>query len=435
MDTTCTELPPSTTASISGNGATRLFNKNVVFLWIGQFISEVGTSAFFIAMLFWLKHETNSAAIMGAMGMLAKVPGILLGPIAGVAADRWSRRKIMIVCDVIDGVLVLSLGIWMVFFPGATTVSLIWLGVVCAVNEVTNAFFIPAEMAALPDLVPQRSLAAANTIERCLQEISGLSGTVLGSALTTLAGATAFFALNGMSYFVSAACLLLVSIPRRRSPVIEEDQRASGSLTSNIRQGFAFLRGQKGLLLCKCGSWGLVGITAIIWVLFPFYVEDVLGKSSIWFGYLATAGGVGAFSGMALAAFLNCDGRERLIAIGLALLLFAGGSVPFAFIQNPTIAIVLVLLGGTAVGFATIQIETLTQLHIPTELRGRVLSLLSSIQAAVFGIGIGLGGIVGEWLGHNVQLIYLICGLCLCAGSGLLLLNRHVRSFLSLKTE
>ena len=95
----------------------RLMNRNFILLWQGQAISQMGSQLSMIAMLFWIKHATESPALMGGMTMTSGLVGVLLSPVGGAFADRYSRRFIIIICDLISGLAVFSLSFWMWLRP------------------------------------------------------------------------------------------------------------------------------------------------------------------------------------------------------------------------------------------------------------------------------------------------------------------------------
>ena len=88
---------------------TNLLNKNFVLLWQGQLVSLFGVQAYNIAMMFWIKHQTGSATLMGLVMMVSQIPGVVLGPVSGVFVDRYSRWKIIVGSDLIRGFVTISL--------------------------------------------------------------------------------------------------------------------------------------------------------------------------------------------------------------------------------------------------------------------------------------------------------------------------------------
>jgi len=99
---------------------TKLLNKNFVLLWQGQFVSMLGNQAYAIAMMFWIKHETGSAALVGMIMMASAIPGVLLGPLGGTYSDRHSRKKIIVWCDILSGLAVLTLAFLLFTTPDET---------------------------------------------------------------------------------------------------------------------------------------------------------------------------------------------------------------------------------------------------------------------------------------------------------------------------
>src|SRR5215213_5426730 len=108
----------------------RLWNRDFFLLWQGQTVSQLGSQAFMIAMAFWVKEATGSATLMGLLMTLSSLPGVLLAPFGGTFADRHSRIKIIIGCDVLAGLASLSLALTMMAGADAKTVVLPLLFVV-----------------------------------------------------------------------------------------------------------------------------------------------------------------------------------------------------------------------------------------------------------------------------------------------------------------
>ena len=132
------------------NTSSKLFNRNFFLLWQGQFVSQLGSQAFVIAMMFWIKHQTGSASIMGLLMAVSMLPSVILGPIAGTFADQFSRRKIIIFSDILRGIPVLVLALLIYYMVSTVEVIIICLFFVSLFSGVVSSFFNPAITAAIP---------------------------------------------------------------------------------------------------------------------------------------------------------------------------------------------------------------------------------------------------------------------------------------------
>jgi MFS family permease len=155
---------------------TKLWNRNFFLLWQGQFVSQLGNQAFSIAMIFWIKHQTGSASLMGLLMMLIHLPVVILGPVAGTIADSYSRRTIIIACDVLAGIPVLILALLLFFAPHQTSLILVLMLIVGLLLGAVRTFFNPAITAAIPDIVPKEKIAAANSLNQSSVQISTIIG-------------------------------------------------------------------------------------------------------------------------------------------------------------------------------------------------------------------------------------------------------------------
>ena len=414
---------------------TRLLNRNFFLLWQGQFVSRIGTQVVIIARVFWIKHATGSAAIIGLIQMLANLPAVFLGPIAGTFADRYPRRTIIILSDVLRGLAVLSLAALMFLAPDATNLILLWLLVTAIIIATVSAFFAPAISAAIPDLVPRKRIAGANSLGQMSVQLSVFIGQGLGGTLFRLLGAPLLFAIDGLTYLFSAVSESFITIPQ---PLPEKSGRWQDQFRAFRRdtvEGFRYIWQRNGLRELLLISALLTFFTVPIIVLLPFYVEDFLGAQADWYGFLLAGYSVGSLVGYLLAGSLRLSGRARSRWMVTFIVLESAGYGLLGLVRDPKVALTLAFLGGATGGFISVNIMTILQLSTPGEIRGRVFGLLGTISSSLSPLAMGLAGVVADLLGQNIPLIYLACGVIMAALSLTLLVNQHVRDFLAYEPE
>jgi len=169
--------------------SSKLLNRNFFLLWQGQFVSRIGSEVFSIAAIIWIKQATESATLMGILGMVAAIPALLLGPIGGAFADRYSRRRIIIFSDVINGLAVMLLAVVFYLQPENSDAILASLFGVAISIAIVSSFFVPAISASIPDLVPSDGVAGANSLRQLSSQLSMFLGQGLGGVLFRVLGA------------------------------------------------------------------------------------------------------------------------------------------------------------------------------------------------------------------------------------------------------
>lgn len=174
----------------------KLWNKNFFLLWQGQLVSVLGDVLYMLALELWILKITGSTGLMGLLGAVTMLPRIILGPFAGVFVDRWSRKNVIVITDLIRGIVITFVGVagilgfievWMVFIVGVIT-------------GLCSAFFNPAVGAIKPELVPEEKLVKANSFTGLADSGMNILGSGIAGALYVAIGAPYMFLFNGLSF-------------------------------------------------------------------------------------------------------------------------------------------------------------------------------------------------------------------------------------------
>jgi MFS family permease len=410
---------------------TKLFNRNYLTLYLGQSISRLGNQVYSIAMLLWIKEATGSATLMGLLLMISSFPTLVLGPIGGTFADRFSRKSIIIIGDVIRGLAVLGVAMLIFFRPEATQALLVLIFFASTVLAVVTAFFRPAIAAIVPDLVPPDKVVSANSLGQLSVQLAVFIGQGMGGVIFRLLGAPVLFLFNALSFFFASITDSFVKIPKL-APQSQTDWREQMSafkedLVDGIR--YVFRRGGLRELVLISAVHNFFSIPAVI--LLPFFVEDYLQVRIDWYGFLITAFGVGGLLGYLFAGISRLPGKPRS---RLMVTFMIGVSIAYGvlgLVTSPYAALAVALAAGFMGGYITVNITTIVQLSTPREKRGRVFGVLGTISGSLTPIAMGLSGIVFDLLDQNITLIYVSSGVIMLLLSALISLIPNVRELLA----
>jgi len=410
---------------------TRLWNRNFFLLWQGQFVSQLGSQAFVIAIMFWIKHETGSASLMGMMMMLSMLPAVILGPIGGTFADHYSRRKIIIYSDVFSGIAVLFLALLMFVAPGNTRLILLWLFVVSVFWGIVRSFFNPAITAAIPDIVPVDKVAGANSLLQSSVQISTFVGQGLGGFFFMLLGAPVLILIDGITYLFSALSETFITIPQTLPEKSNRLREKLAQFRKDTIAGFKFAWGNKGMRLVFLMITVLHFFIMPITLLLPFYVEDFLMATPAWYGYILSGFGFGSHIGYVIAGTLKVSGERRSSVVVGAMISGTVLLASLSIITQAILALGVFLLFGVLNGIININIITVLQTSTGGEMRGRVFGLFTTLTSGLSPVAMGLAGVVADLMGQNIPLIYAICGLTLILLTIVSSLLRPFRHFLA----
>lgn len=383
-----------------------LSHRNFRLFLGGQIISLAGTWMQQVA-LGWLVYRlTRSSFLLGLVGSAGQLPGLVLTPLAGVWADRWNRRCMVIGTQALAMTQALMLAALVlghvVVFWHILALSL-FLGLV-------NAVDIPGRQAFLVQMVEGReSLANAIALNSSVFNVARLVGPMVAGLLIGLVGEGMVFLLNGLSYVAVIGALLAMRIA--------EEPPAEGSVEPvlrNLRRGVAYAFGFAPIraILFLLALVGVAG--APYAVLLPVFATDVLKGGAHTLGFLTSATGLGALAGaLYLARRTTVRGLGRMIVA--AVTLFGLGLVAFAFSRDERLSVAVLLLAGFGVMVHMAASNTILQTIVDEDKRGRVMSLYALAWMGTLPLGSLLGGALAARIGAPRTV--LLGGLACLAGA------------------
>ena len=366
-------------------GYIELLRSNRAFrqVWLGQVVSQLGDWFNTIALYTIILNLTGSGRDVGLLLVARFVPSFVFGPLSGVLADRFSRRSIMIVSDLLRALVVLGF----LFVRRADQLWIIYLLTVLQLG--LSTFFEPAKTAAIPSLVADRELVAANAISSVTWSVMLTLGAAIGGLLTGWLGTDVAFILDSLTYLVSAALIASVRVPKRPKHVKRKFALGRALGITDTIEGARYVKHRPrvlALLLVK-PAWGLGGGILTLLAVFGEKVFPVGRSPAIGIGVLFAARGIGTAIGPIVARRIAGEGKERQQAsIGVAFLI--GGLFYVLFGSTASFVIALLVLGIAHTGGSILWVfsTVLLQREVQDRFRGRVfaaeLALLTLTMAA-----------------------------------------------------
>ena len=348
-----------------------LLRRNRAFrqLWLGQVVSQMGDWFNTIALYTIILNLTGSGRDVGLLLVARFLPSFLFGPLSGVVADRFSRQRIMIVSDILRALVVLG-------FLFVRRADQLWILYVLTVFQLgLSTFFEPAKTAAIPSIVEDRELVAANAISSVTWSVMLTLGAAIGGLITGWFGTDAAFILDAASYLLSAALIASIRVQKRRKrePQKLTVGRALG-ITETI-EGIHYVKDRPrvlALLLVK-PAWGLGGGILTLLAVFGERIFPVGKSAATGIGVLFAARGIGTAVGPIVARRMAGEVDKRMQTwIGIAFLI--GGVFYAAFGSATSFVFALIVLGVAHCGGSILWVfsTVLLQRGVDDKFRGRV---------------------------------------------------------------
>ncbi len=375
--------------------------QNYRYYYYGQSISLIGVWVQNIAMGWLVYRLTGSALLLGTIAFALQIPSLLITPFAGVLADRWNRRKVIIATQVL--LMLVAFALALLTLTNRITVPLIIT--MALINGVILAFDTPFRQSFVPEIITRREdLSNAIALNSSLYNLARFIGPPIGGVLIAWVGEGWCFFINGVSFVAVIVALAAMRLGKKHHA------RRFGSIFSQLREGlnysWSYLPIRYLITLVALSSFFGLPFQALL----PMFAADILQGDSQMLGILTGALGAGALSGaFYLASRQNIRHIPRLTFF--AAMMFSSGLAVFAISSLTILSMAALVVTGFGMIVHFNATNSLIQNISDEDKRGRVVSLYSLTFMGITPLGSLLAGAVAEHIGvpHTVFTFSIIC--------------------------
>ncbi|MEW6514453.1 MAG: MFS transporter [Pseudomonadota bacterium] len=388
-------------------------SRNFRLFFAGQLISLIGTWMQHIAMTWLAYHLTDSTAMLGLVGFASQIPILLFSIPAGVWNDRLDRRRLLMTTQFLSMLQAVALFV----LTATDTITPILLLVLAFTLGCINAVDLPARQAFVAQMVPdKRVLPNAIGLNSFLMNGSRFVGPALAGLIVALAGEAACFLLNALSYVAVLAALAAIRTSSRPT-------RAHPSAWLALRAGIDHALSHPRIRLTLFLVAGFSFFVTPYVVMMPVFARDLFHGNAQTYGFLIGSAGFGSLCAALFLAWRGgkhaSDGLDRLV--GRTALTGGIALACFAFVPAIHLAYPLLMILGFSVVLTAAGSNTLIQIDVEEEYRGRVMAIFSTAFLGIAPLGSLTVGLVSESL--HVRPTLFVCGL-LALSAGLLYRRR-----------
>lgn len=394
-----------------------LRHRSFALLWSGQTVSRLGDGLYRVALAWWVLEKTGSAEAMGAVLIFSFAPMLVFLLVGGVVVDRVPRVRVMLASDLLGAAVVGAVALL-----AFRDLLQVWhLYVASVLFGFASAFFRPAYTALVPEITPPELLPSANALTSLSGRLANVVGPALGGVIVGLGGTSMAFALDALSFLLSAACLVsLLGIS-----VSPMTGRPPAGVVRDIREGLV-------LVLASPWLWVTIAIAALgnittsgpMGVALPFLLKNQLGADARALGMVYAFASAGAVLG---ALWLGRATRLRRRGVAAYVAWMLGGLTTLVIglgLSLPGVVVAVMINGVLFTAFSLIWTNTLQEL-VPRHLLGRVASIDYLGSYALLPVGFGVTGWATDRLGAPA--VFLIGGAATALLAGLGLLHPAIR--------
>jgi DHA3 family macrolide efflux protein-like MFS transporter len=397
-----------------------LRHRSFAFLWLGQVVSRLGDGLYEIALVWLVFHGTQSTLAASGVFIAFSLPTLIFSLFGGVMADRFDRKKILVGCDWLRGLIlvVLALVLRSGTLPAAGAYAITFV-----LSSIAR-FFTPAYTSTVPMLVPRAELAGASALNKLTGMAADVAGPILGGILVAALSPGLVLLVDGLTFLFAGLMTVLITMPpdSRRTGAADSEEEAT-SIWAEMRAGIQAVVHDRLIV-------ALVTLVAVLNLLLsPLNVvlpklAEMVGNGSSTFGLMAgTVAAGSAVSAIFTPRLFKKYGGPPLIVLSTVLM-----AICFAVLSlAPGLlwaALGLFAVIGVCVMLIQIPAVVILQEHVPNQMLGRVASTLEVVSQAALPLGSAVAGVMTDRL--DVRWFFMTVGVLVLATG--LFFRRQVRS-------
>lgn len=341
-------------------------NANYRRLWIAQSISNFGDWFGVLALYAIIAKYSDSEFLLGLIIIVKMLSLAAFSPIAGYITDRFNRRQLMIVCDILRSIIIAGILV-------VQSADLLWLAyVLTAIQMMLSAVFEPAKTASIPNVTTKEELVNANIISTATWSIIFTSGMALGGFATELLGTNTVLIIDSISYLVSAWFIYRAVIPQEEMTTKEKEDSRNPFL--GIKEGARYLLSNSHIFrpsIAKAVASSFVGGLVFLLIIIS---EEVLMMGSIGLGLLYGARGIGTGLGPILGRRFFPKEKDWVMVMGRAIIMTGAMYLVVGWTNTIWMMIVFVLFAHTSSGANWVFSTVILQKRTKDSFRGRIFS-------------------------------------------------------------
>jgi len=367
--------------------------RSYLFFWSGQLTSLLGSSIAQFVIVWWITLETESAVYLSVATFAGFAPTVVLSPLAGVYVDRWNRKALIGVVDLLQALATVSL-IVMFWF---NIVSIWHVIAISIVRGVFQAFHFPAVSALVPLMVPSDKLSRMNGLNYLFSGVVNFVGPLAAALLLEIWRIHQILWIDAATFIVALVPLLVISIP---SVTKKQEGKDIPSFRRDFIEGLAFIKSKEGLLALIVSATVLNFLMMPLPTLSAYYVRvDHLGEAKD-LAFIGASFQGGMLAGGLLMSVIKGFKKKMVVT---AVFLYIGSLAYGIVALTPQGMFWLMAAGVLVIGFSlpiiNVSIQTIMQTVIPVNIFGRVNSVISSLANVASPLGMVLSGPLAETVG------------------------------------
>lgn len=421
-------MPSSQLTVQTSNHPERIPNTHtsVYGVWTGQSISVFGSMLTSLSIVLWLQQKGATPATISYYFMAGSITSLVAGIFAGSIADRYAKRRLVLISDAVAGIGVVSLSI--LYF---TDTFSFWPLVICIIGLrslilVASSIRGPALSAYVAAVVHKDRFRRFNSLFTASRQVSGAAGEASGATMFSLFGAGAMFGIDLASYlvaiFFSIFCMRKdVNISPPMTPVKTGRFK---TLLKDAKEGLDYIRTNRELtkLVALALTMNLFYAPVIAWI--PFRIANAVPEEHGWLGYANAALTIGMICGSLLGGHLAALKGREMLAIKFASLIVGIVLIGYGEMEGRLVSLIFSSLLGLTVGFFNVvEISYIVEVARP-EMHGRVLAFVSTLGQVISPISIAIGGLIAESSQPGLGHLFIASGCGMVISSMIFILRR-----------